>query len=63
MITQEIIGLHHLHIVDLRSLQNFARAFRPGDVGTGPDFPPFAESALDTELRPDPQDQRQPDVE
>ena len=53
VVAEEIVCLHNIDIVDLRGLQNLARALRASDVRACPDFSPSIERTGDTNLRPD----------
>ena len=54
----EIESGHDVNIVDLRRVQDFARALRAGDVRTRTHLAPPAERAAHPNLRPNPNDQR-----
>ena len=56
VVAEEIVGLDHFDVIDLRRVQNFARAFRAGNAGAGAHLPPFFESRVDTKLRPETDD-------
>src|SRR5437588_3094 len=62
MIAQKIVRLHYLDIVNLGRLQNFARAFRAGDVGARAHLAPAPKRAAHANLRPDADDQRHADI-
>src|ERR1700726_111285 len=62
MVAEKIVRLHNIDIVDLRSMQNFPRRFRPRDVGARADLAPFAERPAHPNLRPECDDQRTTDV-
>src|SRR5437763_15751420 len=63
MIAEEIVGLDNIDIVNLRRLQDLARAFRARNVGAGPHRAPFSKRATHPELRPKRSDHRNTDVE
>ena len=46
MIAEKIVRLDHLDIVNLRRLQNLARAFRAGDVGARAHLAPLPNALL-----------------
>src|SRR5215216_5958948 len=62
MVPQKVVRFHDFHVLYLRGLQNFLSAFRAGDVSARPHLTPFAERAGHTNLRPNPDDQRNADV-
>src|ERR1700730_11899519 len=62
MVPKKTVRLHNIDILNLGRLQNFTRAFSTGDVRTRPHFAPFTERARDSNLRPNPDDQRDADV-
>src|ERR1700720_1995294 len=62
MIAQKIVRLDHLDIMNLRRLQDLARAFRAGDVGARAHLAPAPKGAAYTNLRPDTDDQRHADI-
>src|SRR5436190_3124913 len=62
MVPKKIVRLHDIHVVDLGCLQNLTRAFRTGNIRSRPHFAPFTEGACDSNLGPNPDDQRHADV-
>src|SRR5690242_16172149 len=62
MITQKVIRLHDVDIVNLSCLQNFARALGSRDVPGRTNFAPATKGAAHANLRPDSDDQRDTDV-
>src|SRR5215467_10252434 len=62
MISKEIVRFHNFHIVNLRCLQNFSRAFCTGNVRACAHLTPFPKCARNPNLCPDPNDQRDADV-
>src|ERR1700730_8131596 len=62
MVPKKTVRLHNIDILNLGCLQNFTRAFSTGDIRTRPHFAPFTERARDSNLCPNPDDQRDADV-
>src|SRR5213592_4155688 len=62
MIAEKIVCLDNIDIVDLCRLQDLACTFRSGNVGRGPHLAPAAERAAHANLRPNPNDQWNPNV-
>src|SRR5438477_8420173 len=58
MVPQKIVRLHDLDIVNLRRLQNLARAFRASDIRARQHLTPARECAAHTNLGPNADDQR-----
>jgi len=63
MVAQKIVRLQDLDVIDLRRLQNFARAFSSGDVPARAHLAPPAKCAAHANLRPKCNDQRDANVE
>src|SRR5438132_35642 len=63
VVAEEIVCFDNIDIVDLRGLQNLARAFGAGNVRAGPDFSPAIERPGHPNLRPDSQNCRNNQVE
>src|SRR5256714_11728270 len=62
MITQKIVRLDHLDIVNLRRLQNLPRALRAGDVGARAHLAPASKRAGDANLCPNADNQRHANI-
>src|ERR1043166_9385267 len=58
MITQEIVRLYNINVMDLCCLQDFASALGAGNVGARAHLAPPAKRAAHPNLRPDSNDQR-----
>src|SRR5436190_8117037 len=63
MVTEKIIRLHDVNILDLRRLQNFSRALCARDVRACTHLAPPAKRATDPNLRPNSNNQWHPNVE
>ena len=56
MVTEKIVRLHDIHVMDLRRLQDFSRALGAGDVRARTHLAPPAERATHANLRPNSND-------
>ena len=63
MVTEKIVRLHDVNVMDLRRLQNFPRALCAGNIDTRSHLAPTAKRAGDPNLRPNSNDQGDADVE
>src|ERR1700745_2219586 len=63
MVSKKIVRLHNVDIVNLRRLQNFPRTFCTSDIRACAHLTPFAKRARNPNLCPNPNDQRDADVE
>src|SRR5438309_10863320 len=62
MITQKIVRLDHLDIVNLRRLQNLPRAFRACNIGARAHLAPAPKRAAYANLRPNSDNQRHANI-
>src|SRR5213593_4818083 len=62
MVPKKIVRLDNFHIGYLCRSQNFTRALRAGDVRARPHLAPFMERTRDSNLCPNPDDQRDADI-
>ena len=56
MVTEKIVCLHDIHVMDLRRLQDFSRALGAVDVRARTHLAPPAERAAHPNLRPNSND-------
>src|SRR4029450_10609167 len=62
MVAEKIVRLHDVDIINLRCLEDFARAFSSGDIRARTHLAPTAKRAAHPNLRPNSNDQRDADV-
>src|SRR5262245_17527150 len=63
VVAQKIVRLHDVDIMNLRCLEDFSRAFSPGDIPARTHFAPMAKRTAHPNLRPNSNDQWDADVE
>src|SRR5205085_10258807 len=62
VVSEEIVCLDNIDIMNLRRLQNFTRTLRAGDVRACAHLSPAIECARNTDLRPDAENRRHSNV-